>query len=100
MAMIKKKTTESQAFQVNQEEIITSSDSEFKREFGSFKSRLICTLLLPNISISDYNLFFFIYSNGRLYSYEDSSFYSLSLRDKTDSSDREVSIKRCTFIFI
>ncbi|XP_025416947.1 period circadian protein isoform X2 [Sipha flava] len=60
------KTTESQAFQVNQEEIITSSDSEFKREFGSFKS-----------------------SNGRLYSYEDSSFYSLSLRDKTDSSDRE-----------
>lgn len=35
------------ASHVNQEEVITSSDSDFKRETGSLKSRLV--LFLNNI---------------------------------------------------
>ncbi|XP_060852245.1 period circadian protein isoform X1 [Rhopalosiphum padi] len=58
---IQKKT---RATQVNQEEIITGSDSDCKKETGSLKS-----------------------SSGWLY--EESSYYSSSLRDKTDSSERE-----------
>ncbi|XP_022163847.1 period circadian protein isoform X2 [Myzus persicae] len=57
---IRKKT---KASQVNQEEVMTSSDSDFKRETGSLKS------------------------SGWMY--EDSSYYSSSLREKTDSSERE-----------
>jgi len=53
---------ETKALQVNQEEVITSSDSEYKRENKSFKS-----------------------SSGWMYEY--SSFYSSSLRDS--SSDKE-----------
>ncbi|XP_029344822.1 period isoform X2 [Acyrthosiphon pisum] len=51
------------ASRVNQEEVITSSDSDFKRDTGSLKS------------------------SGWMY--EESSYYSSSLRDKTDSSERE-----------
>ncbi|XP_060874807.1 period circadian protein homolog 2 isoform X3 [Metopolophium dirhodum] len=58
---IRMKTKASHA---NQEEVITSSDSDFKRDTGSLKS-----------------------SSGWMY--EDSSYYSSSLRDKTDSSERE-----------
>ncbi|CAH1738264.1 period circadian protein isoform X1 [Aphis gossypii] len=58
---IRKKT---KTTQVSQEEIIMSSDSDCKKETGSLRS-----------------------SSGWMY--EDSSYYSSSLRDKTDSSERE-----------
>ncbi|XP_025207496.1 period circadian protein [Melanaphis sacchari] len=58
---IRKKT---KATQVNQEEIITSSDSDCKKETESLRS-----------------------SSGWMY--EESSYYSSSLRDKTDSSEKE-----------